>query len=433
MHADDFDYSFSFMTKERNRTIVDVFYSQITHYQILNGRISTLGFAQLLLLLDQKTIDVILSFLFVLLGVLVLYHIEGRVRNISWVKLMYVYIMLFMFTPAVGQSYLWTNSAAIYLGGVVMILLYLIPYRKVMADYTDGLEQKRGVIYNAAMFIIMLLLGFMAGDAGEAMSAGVLFTVLGFLVYFRLKKIKIQPWMLGMGNILGLVALIASPGNQKRVSGVGGIRLFLIPKRFALVSALFFEKMQFFIVLGTLIIILAYVINRKANTKVLEYLKSLPGCGYIYFLGALASVYSMILLPFFPSKAWSFCVAFLIIVLFTLGKEFENYIFSDKYKKVVAITTAVIVVTFGGIYMNAFFTVKSANFENDKRLVLINQAVENGEDTVTIPAILDYNKYTPYEGSGELSWDPSLWPNTSMARYYGFKEVIRDDNPLHYQ
>lgn len=433
MHADDYDYSFSFYNGERIHSLKDVLYSQISHYQVQNGRIATLGFAQILLMFNATVIDIILSVLFVLLGLLILYHAYGFIWDNSYLKLALIYIALFVFTPSVGQSYLWTNSASIYLGGVVMILIYLIPYRMVLRNVELGREQRRGFVYNIVLFIWMLFMGLIAGDTNENMSAGLLFAVIGYLIVFRIKKIRIQPWMLGIGNLLGMIAMYFAPGNQKRVSNAGGINIWGIPKRLILVTALFLEKMWFLILILSVVIAVIVLFYRTKDLDIKALLLTFPAQGYVYLIGALASVYSMILLSFFPIKAWSFCVAFSIIVLVSFANELKSLIDNPKSKRLIGVALIAIILVFGGIYTNAFFTVKSANYENDKRLAIINEAIKNGEDSATIPAILDYNKYTPYEGSGELSWDSSEWPNKSIARYYGLKEIIRNDNPYYYK
>ncbi len=91
--------------------------------------------------------------------------------------------------------------------------------------------------------------------------------------------------------------------------------------------------------------------------------------------------------------------------------------------------TITIITIFGGVYLNAFFTIKSANAENNIRLEMIENAVKNREKSVKIPSLQYYNKWCVYEGSGELSWNSNDWPNASIARYYGLDEVIREDNP----
>ncbi len=432
MHADDYDYSFSFYNGERIHSLVDVFYSQISHYQVQNGRIATLGFAQILLMLNATVIDIILSSLFVLLGLLILYHAYGCIWDNHYLKLAIIYIALFIFTPSVGQSYLWTNSASIYLGGVVMILIYLIPYRMVLRNIELGRSQRNGLLYNLIMFIWMFAMGVIAGDTNENMSAGLLFIVIGYLICFKIKHIIIQPWMLGIGNILGMIVLYFAPGNQKRVSNAGGINLLGIPKRFVLVTALFLEKMWFLVLFLAVIITVIVLFFRNKELDLKSILLSLPLQGYIFLIGALASAYSMILLSFFPIKAWSSCVTFSIISILSFFNELKSVIESSRNKKLIGVTITAVILVFGGIYINAVFTVKSANYENSKRLALIYEAVENGEDTATIPALIKYNKYTPYEESGELSWDPSEWPNKSIARYYGLKKLVRDDNMNNY-
>lgn len=431
MHADDYDYSFSFAGTGRISSLQDVFFSQMAHYVKQNGRISTLGLAQILLMLDQNVIDVVLSLFFVLLGVLIAYHVEGTFKKINWIELILIYSMLFLFTPSIGQSYLWTNSASIYLGGVLFILIYLIPYRKVLEKSSEGKNKEKGLVYEVLLFLWMLICGFLAGNAGENMSVGVSASVIAYLVVFAVKKIKIRPWMLGIGSFLGLFALLLSPGNHRRVDSTGGINLLAVPKRFILVTALFLDKMQFLIIVISVMAAIIVIYNKRKEKDIKSIFEAIPISVYIYLLGAFGSVYSMILLPFFPIKAWSCCVAFLIITLLILVKVISKQFINDKNCEVLVLGLIALVLTCCGTYINAFFTVKSAYAENETRLAIIQKAIDDGQDTVKIPALINYmdNKYCAYEGSGELSWNSNEWPNTAVAKYYGLKEVVRDDKP----
>ncbi len=431
MHADDYDYSFSFAGAGRIHSLKDVYYSQVAHYFKQNGRISTLGLAQILLMLNQTVIDIVLSLFFVALGVLIAFHIEGDIKNISWIKLFYIYFLLLVVTPAFGQSYLWTNSASIYLAGVVMILIYCVPYRKVLYDHMNGGVTEKPLAQNIFLFLWMLLMGFLAGNSNENMSVGLITIVIAYLTIFLIFKVKLHAWMYGIGNIGGFLALILSPGNQRRLDSAGGINFLAIPKRFILVAALFFDNMGYFVIALVVIIAVIYLYFRKPRESILAFFKSLSPLGFVYFFGMLGSVFSMIVLPFFPSKAWSLAVALSIITLFSFGKEIERRMVQKNYK-IILITTIAAMAVFLGVYSDAYFTIKSDNAWNNVRLSLIQEALENGDKSVKIPAIVDYNKWTPYEGSGELSWDSSAWPNKAIARYYGLDEVIREDNPNSY-
>lgn len=138
MFGDDYTYSYSFYSKKRISDLKDIPRSMQTHYYSSNGRVVVHIFAQLFLLIGKKWFNIIHTFSFLLLGVLIFYHAIGlRLRDhISF--LIFIYCSLFLFTPAFGQSFLWLTGSSNYMYGILLILLYLIPFSDLVRKQGGG-------------------------------------------------------------------------------------------------------------------------------------------------------------------------------------------------------------------------------------------------------------------------------------------------------
>ena len=60
-------------------------------------------------------------------------------------------------------------------------------------------------------------------------------------------------------------------------------------------------------------------------------------------------------------------------------------------------------------------------FERRESKIEMLQAV--GEKVISLPGISGDFQYSVYRPQGDLSADPTQWPNTAMADYYGFEIV----------
>lgn len=55
---------------------------------------------------------------------------------------------------------------------------------------------------------------------------------------------------------------------------------------------------------------------------------------------------------------------------------------------------------------------------------LIQQAIDRGENAISVPLIITKTKYSPQRGLTDLSTtDPDHWLNKRVSDYYGIKEI----------
>ena len=80
---------------------------------------------------------------------------------------------------------------------------------------------------------------------------------------------------------------------------------------------------------------------------------------------------------------------------------------------------------------DAFFTIRNDRININKRVELINTAKLNNKEKVEIPSIHGNSKYSVFYGNPEnsdfLSYNSSEWPNSTIAKYYGIHEIVRND------
>ena len=135
MFADDFSYSFSFSNGERIESITDIFFSQVAHYNVMNGRIITHFLAQLFLYFGDGIFNYINVCFYLLLIFLIYLHVYSTLKNFSLLNFLLISVLLFLCTPSFGQSFLWITGASNYLYGIIIILLVLLPYRLQINNY----------------------------------------------------------------------------------------------------------------------------------------------------------------------------------------------------------------------------------------------------------------------------------------------------------
>lgn len=428
LYADDYSYSFSFSTDERMESIHQIIDSQIGHYLNTNGRSITHSLAQLFLLVGDDTFNIINVFFFLALLYLIYFHGCGTFREFSLAKFALIAILLFLSCPAFGQSFLWITGAANYLYGILIILCVLIPYRLQVNNNTLNYP----LIIEIIAAIVYLILGIIAGWTNENTSVALIVIIIGYMVLFRIKSIKIHAWNITgcVGGIIGCVLILSAPGTAKRLDsagGSGGVVSWIM--RMIFYSCDMFTNLQLPMLLFSILSVL-YIYQKRNQVKIgsfHEFTKKFSECGVslIYLLGFLTSVYSMIVSPQFPGRAWSGPIIIFLVVVISLCSLVDMSDSKIKFGKKIALGFVLILCI--STYINAFFELKNIDAAFDDRVSMIETSVQSEEHSVEIPNICGWSGYSCYSASGDLNADSSKWPNTAIARYYGIDEIICND------
>lgn len=420
LHADDYSYSFSFMTGNKIKNIYDIILSQKEHYFSMNGRSVVHVIAQIFLCYKKEIFNIINSIGYISLIILIYFHSYGTLESINLKWIVSIFLILWIITPSFGQSYLWITGAANYLYGIFIILLYLIPFRKLNKDYCD----KKGLFNNMLISVLYLIIGIIAGWTNENNSVALICIVILYLVNCKNNKINIKLWMISglLGNIIGFLLMILAPGQGKRLEKAGGVgSIVSILKRSVFISI---DLMKYLIpMIMLMIILITYYYNKnKIKNNIINMINDLS-ISIIFFIGTLASIYSMIISPSFPERAWSGPV---ILLTISIGNIFSKIKFDKSFDKSLKIIIVLVCMFFCTSYIEAVLKLRQTTYSFNERIQNIIEHKEDNVTEITIPSIIGYSKYDCYTRFGDLSSDSNKWPNTAIAKYYGIDSINKE-------
>lgn len=399
MVADDYIYSFVFTTKGKIFSFGDIIESQSLHYNLWGGRLVAHTLLQSLLLLSPWVIDVLNSLLFVIFLLLISFHIQGRLKLPTIGVLLGVFFVTWIFQPAFAESVLWVTGAVNYLWGMVIVLLFLLPYRLY-----------RGKALSPIFVPVMFFVGLLGGCMNENTSIAMIVMSCLFLISFKKEFRQLPMWAVAgiLGALIGFLVMVAAPGNYARAEGVTN-ESFVFLYRFLMHSQSFVYHLGglnlLTFILGTLF--LQYGANKL---KVATYWS-------IYFVGLLISIYAMVLSPSFPPRAWFGAVSFNVILLGILYVNLDGRIILVRRIKWGLLVCGI--AFFGFTCYDAIRDVNRLAISRHGREIKIDQARQTG-DTVEIDKCIARTKFG-------LSDSPDAYILDYMSVYYGVTFVNSQD------
>ena len=203
LHRDDYDYSLIWGTAAHVENLADVFESTWQHYFLHGGRLVTVFCLNLFLWLGKFPFDVANALMFVALVILIYLHARRELKlDEPWI-LAATGLLAWLCLPHFGEVAIWKSGSTVYLWSAVIVAGFLLPYNFALAGKKFG-----GKIFAAAMF----LLGILAGCSVENLAVTVTLISLAMALKFSAR------WMLAgaAGNFLGLIMILAAPGNFVR-------------------------------------------------------------------------------------------------------------------------------------------------------------------------------------------------------------------------
>lgn len=400
--GDDYVYSFIFTTTTRISSASDILTSQIIHYNVWGGRSVVHFILQLLLLIKDSTIvSAINSFIFLLFILVVQFHILGKVKcNINTTFV--VFCLTLLIQPAFGETCLWLTGSVNYLWGTTIILYFLLPYRIYFSSENNF---KPFFLFSILMFIC----GIITGWTNENTVAGIIIIILSFILYYKNQKKIIAKWVYWglLGIIVGYAIMIVAPGNFARASEAGSPSLVVISFRLFTYTESFINYLSLINLALTISFILCFKFSSKKRRQ-----QSL--IAVIYMLGVFSSIYSMILSPSFPPRAW-FGVITLNIIAF--GIIFYNLNFNLQFLRVIRICFSFYCM------LNVLFVL----YEGSKDVVEIKQIwnkrltdisySNNNTKVFTFPK---------YEAKTKFGMSDAPYANKYISNYYHIKFDLVD-------
>ncbi len=215
IHRDDYDYSLIWMTAEHVSSFQDVVHSAYRHYFLHGGRMVTVFCLDLFLWLGKLWFDIANALMFVALVVLMYFHAR---RSVEWrqepVLLAATGLLAWLAFPHFGEVAVWKSGSTVYLWSAVPVALFLLPYNLSLANGRP--------VLGSWWLLPMFLLGLIAGWSVENLAVTVVALTAGISWYLR-RQGAIAGWMPAgcIGSLLGLIGLVAAPGNFVRYDDQG--------------------------------------------------------------------------------------------------------------------------------------------------------------------------------------------------------------------
>lgn len=409
LYADDYSYVFTFEYAEEKFRITNLsqlFYSQLNHYMVMNGRTVAHTLAQLFLMWGKPVFNVINTAAFLLLG----WAMQALMTGGRRFRLAYFLLglaLLWLCTPAFGQDFLWLTGSCTYLYCVLLTLLYLVPFRRAL----EG-EDRRG----AARALLFLPFGVLAGWTSENAAAAMIGMQLLFILALAAQKRPLRAWMFtGLaGTLCGFALMLLAPGQAARLEGTGGFgglsdwlhRALSISGCAAL-----------YLWLPALLFAAAAAIKLRQARR-FELREWLPTG--IFLLGSLASAYSMVASSMFPARAWS-CVVIYTAITVGSAAALCDWRRLPRYALPAAGIAALglSVWLYAGAAASLSATARQVRARDESAAA---QKAAGATELVLEPIAAD-SRYNCYAPEGDLLPDSSLWPNTALANYYGVDKV----------
>ncbi len=398
MVSDDFSYSFSWVDNSRITSLRQIIPSMSVHRQLTNGRVFSHGIAQVMLMLPKIVFNILNAGNAVLLCLLICkLLIVIHYDNISPALLVLV-LLLWNFTPAFGQNYLWLDGAVNYGWGLTFFLLFLYPFVSKLAENSWDCAIWKKLLYFPIAFI--------AGAYSESGSICIIFLAFCILIYCLVKKRSfLFLLLLFITSGCGFLFLMTAPATAGR-SGDGSLSSLANNLMKILVSAR--ENLLWLYIIFAALFTFCSV--QKVNKKVLI----ISG---VLFLTNLASLLSYSFALYFIPRHFCYSVFFTSLACTLLTASFCQ----TKTELSVRILLSALAVLFLFQFATGFIDVSVSYHKSTEREQIISTALSKGNSSVTLEA---FYPTTPYGNIYRLALDdPQSWPNTSIADYYGLETV----------
>lgn len=215
LHRDDYDYSMIWLTSGHVSSFADVIESAWRHYFLHGGRLVTVFWLDTFLWLGKFWFDLVNALLFAALVVLIYFH--GCRSTKLWqapVLLGAAGLLAWLSFPHFGEVAVWKSGSTVYLWSAVPAALFLLPYNLFLQEKTADAKKWR--------ILPMFFLGVLAGWSVENLAVTVTAVSAGIARHCH-KEGNMPSWMAAgsLGAFLGLVGIVAAPGNYVRYDQQG--------------------------------------------------------------------------------------------------------------------------------------------------------------------------------------------------------------------
>ncbi len=397
MIADDFCYLLIFdgVFQTRVTSISDVILSQWDHYFLWGGRSIVHFIAQSLLLLPPIITDILNTIAYIAYTLLIYIHIKGNKPN-DFKLFILINLAVWFIQPAFGDTVLWITGSANYLWGMIIVLIFLIPFRLYKGE-------KKSKKYTFIKTLSLFLLGIIAGWTNENTAIAMIVIAILYLIYYKNSTHNIPCWGISgiSGAVIGYIIMIMAPGNFMRAGEAVSFDWLVLAYRLVNHTWNFIVNCGSLNLVGLIIFVLYWHYTKQNRSVILK-------SSFIFFVGVLISVYSMILSPSFPPRAWFGVATYNII---GVGIILYNLDWNYRFLKQIYYGILLMgIIAFPFSFYFAFKDIYSVHSSFKEREIVIQQAKREG---------LPYCEVERYNTRTKFVHSEDLEANKFMYAYYG--------------
>lgn len=409
IQRDDWSYSFNFVSKMRISSFTDIFQSLGRHYERVNGRLPVHFFAHLFLWLGKDVFNFINTVAYAVLITLIYFHAFGTLRNFHPYLWLVIFAGLWLLTPAFGDDYLWVTGASNYLYGMLMILLYFIPFRRSF----ESMNPPNKFWYTPFAFLGGVFAGWTNENTGGALAV-MLICLLGWR-FIEKKRIPFWWWSGLAGVFIGVALLVLAPGELLRLNIAGGMGgLHTIIGRVVSIT----KKLLRFFWPGIAFWVFQLVIffTNKRDLRLLCF-------PLIVLLTGLAATYSMALSPWMPNRTWCGPLVFFLISAVSIWQAAGKPHIQKPYLRLVLVSICAVCLLGHFSFIVPKLAATKAAFDIRERNAADQLA--RGEHDLVLDSVCGSGSRFDVAGSdGDISTDANYWLNIQFARYLGANTVV---------
>ncbi len=439
------DYAYAIQVREA-ASVWDLVKQQYGEYLSNSGRVIGQFNVRLSLAAGKQAFNVVNSFMFLALTLLMYANIRRRKKHDIFVLLL-ILTFLWCFAVSFGQTMLWICGACNYLWGSVIILGFVTLYRYLLGRADQGAFDRAGtgpgreknpktrplgdrtgsvgaLLRGIAAAAGTLLYGVAAGWCNENTSGGGFLLALMFGLNFwwnRRKQGKrgIYLFMLSglFGMCCGMLGMISAPGIRNRsqtmsegeYTGLVGL-LSRIYKITITLRELFFGVLAITVV----VLVLLALQKRLSNWRQIRCSETV-----LFLAGALATGYALALAPTPMNRAYFGAGIFLFIACIqgiVDVADREQAIRVAKYSLV-----SILCVWLFFTYLDNLVNLARIYREEQERITLLREekADPDGDGIVVLPKLRPAfeNPYSDAHNS-DLEEDKDYWINLFYEIYY---------------
>ena len=398
--SDDYNYAYSFLDFTRITKISQIFSSMAAHRIRPNGRVFAHGLLQLFMMGPKVFFNLCNAANAVLLAWLFSCYFPHR-RGARLVLLLAAGAMIIWnFSPAFGEDFLWMDGALNYAWSLSALLLFLWPFA---AEYLE-LPYKRKPLD----WLLFCVIAFVAGSYSENGSVSMLFAAFCLLLLVVIRQKKLPPFLLAgfLMAVLGFVWLMSAPGTAHRGAG---ITLSVLGTNYLhVLNTARARLLPLYLIYAAL---LAAAIACKGDRRRLI----LSG---ILILAGLASLASFVFAAYFELR--HFCFTVITAALACLLPLSELLDTPQRLLAHICVAAMSVLFLFNAAAGAMDIAVGCSKWHI--RQARIRQAQEAGASAVVLD---EYLCSSPYGISFKLNDFGPDWPNMWIAQYHGFDVVYK--------